>query len=355
MIFVSSFHQKAGIIKPGCPTFCARQTEGAEERIRSIATQRDAPIYFVDESWISHRLPTPPPSFWSHAAYQRENATLAVALAESFLRSTSGYETKENKMLPQFVIDALQNTEWPGRAQRLRVEFPEVCGSNRSATFYIDGAHTAQSMLACEAWYNNFASERSHSPKRVLFFNCSHEKNAIDLLLPLLRCNFDEVHIVPFDSFKPTSMDYRTLEELIQHHPLFEPVKDYSELQQMIKRHEVRVDDQKPHLTWQYTLASICRVLPRLLEYYGESLKNEGYSTSIREPNYVKVHSSVKDGLQEILSETFETQITDTHKLRRIPLHHDISQTRDTSIEVLATGSLYLVGNTLQHLGWRAS
>eukprot|EP01138_Halocafeteria_seosinensis_P005745 gb/GECG01005873.1/.p1 GENE.gb/GECG01005873.1/~~gb/GECG01005873.1/.p1 ORF type:complete len:546 (+),score=60.21 gb/GECG01005873.1/:1-1638(+) len=346
--------EKAGIIKPDCPVFSVRQTPGAEERIASIAGERNAPLHFVDEAWISGRLPSPTPSFWTYAAYQRENATLAVALAESFLQSKGIHDTKGNKELPKYFIDALQETEWPGRAQRLKVELPDGVSTSRreGITFYIDGAHTAQSMMACEAWYKNFSLKTKST--RVLLFNCSHEKNAVDLLLPLFRCNFGAVHIVPFDSSKPTSMDYKSTVDVIKGHPLFQRVKDDPALDQLIAEHSVT--PESPQLTWQYTLASVCHVLPRLIHHFWDSIRDQGYDIDITEPNTIEVHRNIKEGLQKIMLDSFGCHVDHLETLKRTALHHDSKESEsESTTQVLATGSLYLVGNTLQHLGWRAS
>lgn len=348
--------QKAGIIKPGTPVFSVHQTAGAEERIASVAAEKKAPLRFVDEEWLSGRLPSPTPSFWTYAAYQKENATLAVALAESFLQSKGNHDTEDKAELPNYFINALQETEWPGRAQRLKLEPPNGVSSSRSEgiTFYIDGAHTAQSMLACEAWYKNFSSQ-AKCGERILLFNCSHEKNAVDLLLPLFRCNFGSVHIVPFDSSKPTSVDYTSTSDIIKGHPLFQPVKDDPALEQIIA--EYSVTPKSKQLQWQYTLASVCHALPRLISHFWNSIHDQGYDIDITEPKNIEVHNSIKEGLQRIMLDSFGCNIDHLDTLKRTALHHDSkeSDSGSASTQVLATGSLYLVGNTLQHLGWRAT
>lgn len=76
-------------------------------------------------------------------AHQVQNASLAVALARSFLGSPIPIEGG----LPAKFITALQKTKWPGRCQTV------VDPNRQNITWYLDGAHTVESLKCCIQWF----------------------------------------------------------------------------------------------------------------------------------------------------------------------------------------------------------
>lgn len=81
---------------------------------------------------------------------------------------------------------ALSTCKWPGRTQILR---------GRIMDFYLDGAHTDESIDICASWFKN-ATEHSKG-KRYLIFNTIGNRDSIKLLLPLKCLNFDRTYFVP--------------------------------------------------------------------------------------------------------------------------------------------------------------
>lgn len=84
---------------------------------------------------------------------QWKNASLALQLCRAFLNRESNPETASSRNLPiraePFQIQlphalGLANAIWPGRSQ----VFHTV-----NATYFIDGAHTPESIAACVDWF----------------------------------------------------------------------------------------------------------------------------------------------------------------------------------------------------------
>lgn len=73
------------------------------------------------------------------------------------------------------LVSGLADTEWPGRNQTLK---------HGVITYFLDGAHTMRSMLACVQWFKETAAQ--------------HERNA--------RCSSN--HSLTFFAAKDTLMFY---------------------------------------------------------------------------------------------------------------------------------------------------
>lgn len=77
--------------------------------------------------------------------HQAQNAALAVELARAFLKERNVLDSTEK--LPQSFIEGLKATKWPGRCQT-------VCDPvQRGLTWYLDGAHTSESLDCCMEWF----------------------------------------------------------------------------------------------------------------------------------------------------------------------------------------------------------
>ncbi len=126
-------------------------------------------------------------------AHQYENASLGVALAASYLKyhplphqdktlftkdfftdPTSIFQVLQTpNSLQKPFLDGLEACFWPGRSQKIQLEqFPNV-------TFYLDGAHTIESLQVCKKW---FLSQKDESAAQVLVWNCSDNRSPLTLL-----------------------------------------------------------------------------------------------------------------------------------------------------------------------------
>ena len=75
-----------------------------------------------------------------------QNAALAVRLAKSFLQSRTGSLFEESD-LPESFKHGLATTKWPGRCQTI------LDPTRTSVTWYLDGAHTVESLKYCMQWF----------------------------------------------------------------------------------------------------------------------------------------------------------------------------------------------------------
>lgn len=84
-------------------------------------------------------------------SHQKENAALAVRLAEAFIKTkdSSLWASKSvsTPNLPKLVVEGLEAARWPGRCQIV----PD--GKKDDVTWYLDGAHTEESLQCCLEWF----------------------------------------------------------------------------------------------------------------------------------------------------------------------------------------------------------
>lgn len=171
--------------------------------------------------------------------HQRQNASLAVTLAAQWEATSATAAARAgpaarqradsvlcNSVLPPEYVHGLETATWPGRGHIVHDTLEQGSAPSPSQLiFYLDGAHTAESMKTCAEWfldeislYNNntwynaatsgaegsvvnrvpyasaISSEQSSlyrhhhvaSTHRILLFNCMEERHPEDLLAPLV-------------------------------------------------------------------------------------------------------------------------------------------------------------------------
>ena len=165
---------KAGIMKPGSPAFTIEQVPAAAEVLRSRAAEKGVHLETLD---IDPRLslgPTPV-KIRPDAAFQKKNASLAIALAETVLRKLAPTLVPEARdlsaPLPKEFVEGLERVVWRGRC--------EVKEEERVA-WHIDGAHTVDSLKMAARWFVGECSGKK-GPK-VLVFNQQGRTEAVDFL-----------------------------------------------------------------------------------------------------------------------------------------------------------------------------
>ena len=212
-------------------------------------------------------------------SHQRINGALATALCNAITRTN--VNVSDDRLLHQ----SLRKAFWPGRCQTIRI-------ADSNITLRLDGAHTPISLQVCITWY----LQVNQSSRRVLIFNCHHERDPVPLLLKLHKLNFSSVHFCPADFERPSGLELPSALTLLQQSG-FEPDE----------RNEIA------SATWQGTLSMIWR-------YFD---KKSNRSTSITSDQ------KVRDTLNLILSD----QLGPT--------------------DVMVAGSLYLVGSVLSAVKWK--
>ncbi|CEQ40650.1 SPOSA6832_02278, partial [Sporobolomyces salmonicolor] len=219
-------HQKGGIYKPGVPALAIEQPAEGLDVLRSRAAELKASTFTVVPEHPQLRTV----QLGLAGAHQRSNASLALAIAQTFLSSprlppafcsaavatphpTPSPENSEPPALPLSlitptplppkVLEGLVRTRWPGRCQVASDPTEE------KVTWYLDGAHTIESLQCCGEWFGGAAlsscvasayrvhrsapdltsallRRRSRSATRILIFNCTSGRSGLSLLGTLL-------------------------------------------------------------------------------------------------------------------------------------------------------------------------
>ncbi|CAD7695445.1 unnamed protein product [Ostreobium quekettii] len=203
--------EKAGIFKVGSPALTVSQEP---EAMRALERR-------AEELGVSLQTVRPIDSFQGGSDdqcggqfpsnYQRVNAALAVALATQWeLRTADEVGSKnakerlallESNTLPREYIEGLREFQWPGRAQIIEDghnpstagDSDAKCGESKGLTFYLDGAHTPESLSACAEWFADQAGQanarergeqerQGECSENILLFNCMSERDPKVLL-----------------------------------------------------------------------------------------------------------------------------------------------------------------------------
>ncbi|BDA42444.1 Folylpolyglutamate synthase [Coccomyxa sp. Obi] len=335
--------EKAGILKPGCPAFTVPQPDDAMAVIEAKAKSVGAPLMVVPS--LEEYEGGADLELGLAGQHQRSNAALAICLAAAWeaerarqLRGSGAVdavaqaEAAERRVhslagrrIPHEYREGLRACHWPGRAQLVEVPDEDDGGaSNRAVgsskapsrlSFYLDGAHTEESMATCATWFADAVSTPGQGQaaatngapfetQRVLLFNCMQEREPARLLRPLsevLRARGVPVHqalFVPADS-------------------------SYSSLGPR---------SGAPDLSWQHSMQrawdlenplpprpqEVLHHLPSLAQFGAQGAQKSVVVPSI---------STALDWLRKCVRER-----------------------PNVRVQVLVTGSLYLVGDVLKHL-----
>ncbi|CAH6719228.1 folylpolyglutamate synthase [[Candida] jaroonii] len=169
---------KTGIFKPDTAAFVSKQLQYPEihkfieDRAEELKTSS---LEFVNDD----KLDTP---LGLLGSFQRQNAALACKLAAKHLQILGITEDLPNEdltYLPELFKKGLKETKWDGRCQIIPSSrypnFPDI-------TWYIDGAHTKESIDVASEWIKNTLT--SSKPK-VLIFNQQGRDTADELLKEL--------------------------------------------------------------------------------------------------------------------------------------------------------------------------
>jgi len=138
---------KAGIQKPGVPSFTVKQLPAAMEVLEARAKERNVEslkVVGLDSRLDGVRIRP-------DAAFQRGNASLAVALAETVIPKLDPKFKASPEKLPKEFVDGLEQVVWRGRCETK---------AEGNITWYLDGAHTADSILVATKWFGEACSKR---------------------------------------------------------------------------------------------------------------------------------------------------------------------------------------------------
>lgn len=182
--------QKGGIYKEGVPAFSVPQPENGVEVLQQQANDRKASSFVVTPSFPEiDNLP-----LGLAGKHQVSNANLAVHLAASFIATkTDTPVLSVDAGLPQTYIDGLRDAKWPGRCQRV------ADPSHPQLTWFLDGAHTKESLQCCMEWYvsPHQAFNTSSTTLRVLVFNCTSGRSGKAFLSTMFATTASQLATIP--------------------------------------------------------------------------------------------------------------------------------------------------------------
>ncbi|XP_076161578.1 folylpolyglutamate synthase 1 isoform X1 [Ptiloglossa arizonensis] len=205
--------QKSGIFKPNTLAFSVPQVPQAMHVLEKKAIQVACNLHVVPD-FKEYKWKNLSPVLKIKNTIQQQNASLAIQIAIAWLISNNNkclplvYNTiNDNNFCNKYkeYIQMMQQTQkseivsmdriamgllsckWPGRMHVVR---------NSIAEFFIDGAHTIESIECCINWFND-VSNNTGKGKRILIFNTSGCRDSIPLLTPLKSLNFYKAYFVP--------------------------------------------------------------------------------------------------------------------------------------------------------------
>ncbi|XP_047093476.1 folylpolyglutamate synthase-like [Lolium rigidum] len=212
--------EKAGILKKGIPAYTVPQPAEAMSVLKQRASELGVSIRVVPPL-DPRQLEDQPLGL--HGEHQYMNAGLAVALANTWLEKQGHLDrihVKDHGTLPDQFIKGLSIACLHGRAQI--VPDPQVNSECKDTScplvFYLDGAHSPESMEICAKWFTHVTEKDITQPgpleqprsssksKKFLLFNCMSVRDPQRLLPRLLdTCaqkglHFDQALFVPNES-----------------------------------------------------------------------------------------------------------------------------------------------------------
>lgn len=159
---------KAGIMKTGSPAFTIEQVPEAAEVLKRRAVEKKVDLKVLD---IDPRLAGV--NIRPDATFQKKNATLGIALAETVMKKLDPSFSSNPEALPQEFIDGLEQVIWRGRCE---------VKDEDSVIWHVDGAHTVDSLKMAARWFVGECANRADGGPKVLVFNQQGRTEAVDFL-----------------------------------------------------------------------------------------------------------------------------------------------------------------------------
>lgn len=169
---------KGGILKKSVPAFSVPQVSEAMAVLEERAVERGTTLTVVERS---SALEKDEVKLGLEGEFQKDNASLAIALASSHL-TTLGIPTSSptSTGLPGPFIAGLESVSWPARCQYV---------PDGNTEWFIDGAHTPESLTATAQWFHSrysLASASPHPPTATMLIFNQADRDAKPLLTALV-------------------------------------------------------------------------------------------------------------------------------------------------------------------------
>ena len=166
--------EKAGIVKPGRPVVLGRMPAEARATIERIAAERRSPVWSVEQEFGDDLARYPATNL--ECTYQRWNAATATLVTRLL--------PERWRLTPETVARGLQQVNWPGRWQRLRVGATPVI---------LDASHNPEGALMLDESLRRLIADTGRAP--VIVTGALGEHRARALLATVAR-HAREIHLV---------------------------------------------------------------------------------------------------------------------------------------------------------------
>ncbi|KAH7853533.1 hypothetical protein Vadar_003682 [Vaccinium darrowii] len=323
--------EKAGIFKQGIPAFTVPQPEEAMQVLEVKASQ------------LNVQLKVAPPldvkllnglCLGLDGEHQYLNAGLAIALCSTWLQRTGHIEVnslEQNSSLPEHFLEGLTMANLQGRAQIV----PDRCidiESPGDLVFYLDGAHSPESMEVCAKWFSLAIKEGNKQKLRndqQDYFGYGHEtpgKNSTQILL------FNCMSVRDPQLLLPRLVNTCTNHGVHFKKALFVPnISVYNK----VWSSALPLTDSQVDLSWQLTLQKVW-----------ENLINsqKGGDDKNADPSYIEGGVDKKRCVRSCENSTVFTSLPLAVKW----LRDTAQQNKSARLQVLVTGSLHLIGDLLR-------
>ncbi|KAG8249877.1 hypothetical protein J6590_012189 [Homalodisca vitripennis] len=192
--------QKGGIMKLGTPAFTSPQLTPALEVLNQRAVEKKCPLWEVPplSEYDCDGLQL---SIGLKGDVQTINTSLALQLSRAWINRQQQAKSSTGLLgyAKAFRIDGataegIKSCSWPGRYQVLTRK-----SDHGSCTYYLDGAHTLESVELCVQWFRQIINKDQNrsSCRYILVFNVTGDRKPTDLLVPLMSCQFDSAFFCP--------------------------------------------------------------------------------------------------------------------------------------------------------------
>nr|TKR98834.1 hypothetical protein D5086_0000199180 [Populus alba] len=210
---------KAGIFKHQIPAFTVLQVSEAMDVLQENARELMVPLKVVEplDSKALNGL-----KLSLSGDHQFSNAGLAVSLCRSWLQRTGNCEKlfqKDNgeANLPEAFLRGLSTAHISGRAQIVHDSSSssshvssEVAETSGDLIFYLDGAHSPESIEACAKWFSVAVKGNNQSPSLVL--SSSHNIENINVVRKNGHVQHEKCNIQEFNKISKKILLFNCME-----------------------------------------------------------------------------------------------------------------------------------------------
>ncbi|KAL9402444.1 hypothetical protein Peur_006293 [Populus x canadensis] len=332
--------EKAGIFKDGIPAFTVPQPDEAMNVLEEKASELNVHLQVAEPldakllNGLKLRL---------EGEHQYLNAGLAIALSFTWLQRTGHHEfthLEQASSLPEQFIKGLTTASLQGRAQIVTDQYINT-ESYGDLVFYLDGAHSPESMEMCARWFSLAIKEDSQ--KRT--FNYPPQKNS-ESTIELVQEHHDErygkssMQILLFNCMSvrdPQLLLPPLMKACASHGVYFKKALFVSNtsLYYKVGSHALPPTDSQVNLSWQFSLQ---RVWENLIQSdKGGEVKHA-----------VAVCEEVKEDVKMSGRTCENSAVFPSLPLAIKWLRESVQRNQSVHYQVLVTGSLHLVGDVLR-------